>query len=298
MRVGQYRHLYKILALVAALMLSGCEHVVLMDPKGSIGVEQRGLIITSLLLMLIVVIPAILMTIFFAWKYRESNTKAKYTPDWDHSNKIEFVVWTVPLVIIIILGVITWRSAHELDPRAAIPAPNGDGKTMTIEAISLDWKWLFIYPEQGVASINQVVFPANVPIKFKVTSYTVMNSFFIPQLGSQIYAMAGMNNKVHLIANHIGHYQGISSNYSGLGFSGMKFTAEATTEQEFSAWLAKTRQSPLVLNSMSDFEQIAKPSENNPVEYFSSVKPGLYQDIINKFMGHNMSQNSHSAIEE
>jgi cytochrome o ubiquinol oxidase subunit II len=271
------------LLCIAALFLSGC-NMALLDPKGQIGLEQRSLIITAIALMLIVVVPVIAMTFWFAWRYRASNTKATYTPNWEHSNKIEFVVWTIPCIIILILGTITWRSTHELDPRKPIAS---SAKPLVIEAISLDWKWLFIYPEQGVATINQIAFPVNVPVQFKVTSGSVMNSFFIPQLGSQIYAMAGMRNQVHLIANEEGNYQGISANYSGHGFSGMKFVAEVTSQQGFEQWLAQAKTSPSSLQ-FADYQQLVKPSQNNPVAYYSSVEAKLYDRIVNQFMGHGL----------
>ena len=208
------------------------------------------------------------------------NKNATYSPNWSHSNKIEFVVWTIPCIIILILGTLTWTSTQALDPRNPLPSEN---KPLVIEAISLDWKWLFIYPEQGIATVNEIAFPANVPVQFKVTSGSVMNSFFIPQLGSQIYAMAGMQNQVHLIANEEGVYKGMSANYSGKGFSGMKFTATATSADKFDEWVMKVKQSAKGLQ-MADYEQLAKPTENNAVEYFSSVKSDLYQEIINKYM--------------
>lgn len=270
-----------------ALLLSGC-NMALLDPKGAIGMEQKSLIMTATWLMLIVVVPVIIMTFLFAWKYRASNKNATYSPNWSHSNKIEFVVWTIPCIIILILGTLTWTSTQALDPRNPLPSEN---KPLVIEAISLDWKWLFIYPEQGIATVNEIAFPANVPVQFKVTSGSVMNSFFIPQLGSQIYAMAGMQNQVHLIANEEGVYKGMSANYSGKGFSGMKFTATATSADKFDEWVMKVKQSAKGLQ-MADYEQLAKPTENNAVEYFSSVKSGLYQDIINKYMDPAMAHNA------
>lgn len=270
-----------------ALLLSGC-NMALLDPKGAIGMEQKSLIMTATWLMLIVVVPVIIMTFLFAWKYRASNKNATYSPNWSHSNKIEFVVWTIPCIIILILGTLTWKSTQALDPRNPLPSEN---KPLVIEAISLDWKWLFIYPEQGIATVNEIAFPANVPLQFKVTSGSVMNSFFIPQLGSQIYAMAGMQNQVHLIANEEGVYKGMSANYSGKGFSGMKFTATATSADKFDEWVMKVKQSAKGLQ-MADYEQLAKPTENNTVEYFSSVKSGLYQDIINKYMDPAMAHNA------
>ncbi len=263
-------------------MLSGCD-MVLMNPKGAIGVEQRRLILTAIGLMLIVVIPVIFMAFAFAWKFRASNKEAKYTPNWSHSNKIEAVVWTIPIIIIAILGTITWKTTHALDPYKPIVT---DKKPMTIEVVSLDWKWLFIYPEQGIATVNELAFPKDVPVEFKITSNSVMNSFFIPQLGGQIYAMAGMQTKLHLIGNEAGQYKGISSSYSGQGFSGMKFTAIVTpTEGDFDQWVAKVKASPNTLNTISDFNKLAEPSENNPVAYFSSVKPNLFKETIAKFMG-------------
>jgi len=283
MRLKKYNKSIGMLSLIAStVMLSGC-NMVLMNPKGAIGVEQRTLIITAIALMLIVVIPVIFMAFAFAWKYRASNKDAKYSPNWSHSNKIEAVVWTIPIIIIAILGTITWKTTHELDPFKPIVT---DKKPMTIEVVSLDWKWLFIYPEQGIATVNELAFPKDVPVEFKITSNSVMNSFFIPQLGGQIYAMAGMQTKLHLIGNEAGKYDGISSSFSGRGFSGMKFTAIVTpTEGDFDQWVAKVKASSTNLNATSDFNKLAEPSENNPVEYFSSVKPNLFKETIGKFMG-------------
>lgn len=217
----------KWLSLAPALLLGGCD-MTLFNPKGQVGMDERTLIITATLLMLIVVIPVIVMTLAFAWKYRASNTQAEYKPDWHHSNRIEAVVWLVPCVIIAILGWITWESTHKLDPYRPL---DSEVKPVTIQAVSLDWKWLFIYPEQGIATVNEIAFPKDTPVNFQITSDSVMNSFFIPQLGSQIYSMAGMMTKLHLIANEEGVFDGISANYSGGGFSGMRFKAIATSEQ-------------------------------------------------------------------
>ncbi|WP_411704614.1 cytochrome o ubiquinol oxidase subunit II [Edaphovirga cremea] len=287
MRLKKYNKSIGMLSLFAsAVMLSGC-NTALMDPKGAIGLEQRTLILTAIGLMLIVVVPVIIMAFAFAWKYRASNKNATYSPNWSHSNKIEAVVWTIPIIIIAILATITWKTTHQLDPFKPIVS---DNKTMTIEVVSLDWKWLFIYPEQGIATVNELAFPKDVPVQFKVTSNSVMNSFFIPQLGGQIYAMAGMQTQLHLIANEPGQFKGISASFSGKGFSGMKFTAIATpTEGDFDAWVAKVKQSPNTLNTTEDFNKVAAPSENHPVEYFSNVKPDLFKAIIGKFMGSDMN---------
>lgn len=288
MRLRKYNKSLGLLSLIAGtVLLSGCDSA-LLNPKGQIGLEQRSLILTAFGLMMIVVIPAILMAIGFAWKYRASNKDAKYSPNWSHSNKVEAVVWTVPILIIIFLAVLTWKTTHSLEPSKAL-ADNGE-KTVTIEVISMDWKWFFIYPEQGIATINEVAFPANTNVQFKITSNSVMNSFFIPRLGSQIYAMAGMQTNLHLIANEAGTYDGISASYSGPGFSGMKFKAIATPDRAgFDQWVAKVKQSSGSVNDMAAYEKIAAPSEYNKVEYFSSVKPDLFKDVTNKFMGHGHS---------
>ncbi|WP_058911545.1 cytochrome o ubiquinol oxidase subunit II [Entomohabitans teleogrylli] len=288
MRLRKYNKSLGLLSLIAgAVLLSGCDSA-LLNPKGQIGLEQRSLILTAFGLMLIVVIPAILMAIGFAWKYRATNKDAKYSPNWSHSNKIEAVVWTVPILIIIFLAVLTWKTTHALEPSKPL-ADNGE-KPLTIEVVSMDWKWFFIYPEQGIATVNEIAFPANTPVEFKITSNSVMNSFFIPRLGSQIYAMAGMQTRLHLVANEAGTYDGISSSYSGAGFSGMKFKAIATPDRAgFDQWVATVKQSPETMNDMAAYEKLAVPSENHKVEYFSSVKADLFKDVINKFMGHGKS---------
>lgn len=284
MRLNKYYKIFGMIFLLAGtLVLSGCQNMALMNPKGAIGIEQRMLILTAITLMLIVVIPVIVTVFAFSWKYRASNKHAPYRPNWSHSNKLEAVVWSIPIIIISILGTITWKTTHELDPFKPIVT---DKKPMTIEVISLDWKWLFIYPEQGIATVNELAFPKDIPIEFKVTSNSVMNSFFIPQLGGQIYAMAGMQTKLYLISNQAGKYKGISSSYSGRGFSGMKFTAIVTpTIVEFNQWVAKVKTSPSNLNDTRDFNILASPNENNLVTYFSSFKPNLFKENIAKFMG-------------
>lgn len=284
MRCKEYsKSIGVMLLIIVTLLLSGCHNMVLLNPKGAIGVEQRSLIITAIILMLIVVIPVIFMLFTFAWKYRSSNKKAKYHPNWAHSNKIEVVIWVVPIIIIAILGTITWKTTHELDPFKPIVT---NKKPIIIEVVALDWKWLFIYPEQGIATVNDLTFPQGVPIEFKVTSNSVMNSFFIPQLGGQIYAMAGMQTKLHLIGNEPGEYAGISSSYSGRGFSGMKFTATVTpSESDFNQWVTSVKLSPNNLTTISDFNTLAAPSENNPVKHFSSVQPNLFKNTITKFIG-------------
>lgn len=297
MRLRKYNKSLGILSLIAGtLLLSGCDSA-LLNPKGQVALEQRSLILTAFGLMMIVVIPAVLMAVVFAWKYRASNTNAKYSPNWSHSNKVEAVVWTVPILIIIFLAILTWKSSHALDPSKPLAS---DVKPVEIDVVALDWKWLFIYPEQGIATVNQIAFPANTPVNFKITSNSVMNSFFIPTLGSQIYAMAGMQTKLHLIANEPGTFDGISSNFSGRGFSGMKFKAIATPDNaSFDQWVAKVKDSSNTLTTMDDFEKLAAPSENHPVEFFSTANPELFKQVIGKFkMSHGkMDMPAHEGMD-
>ncbi|GAC1377762.1 MAG: cytochrome o ubiquinol oxidase subunit II [Aquirhabdus sp.] len=261
--------------ILVAGLLNGCDNA-LLNPKGQVGLDERNLIITSTLLMLIVVIPVIIMTFWFAWRYRASNTKATYLPNWEHSTKIEIVLWTIPCIIIFALGILTWESSHALDPSKPIASSE---KPIVIDVVALDWKWLFIYPEQGIATVNEIAFPVNVPVEFHITSGTVMNAFFIPQLGSQIYAMGGMENKLNLIANQPGTFPGLSANYSGHGFSDMKFNAISTSRADFDAWVNKVKQSPKTLD-ISTYSTLTKPSEKNAVEYFATFKPSLFRDIM------------------
>ncbi len=276
----RYPRLLGFLPLLGMLLLSGC-NMTLLDPKGQVGLDERNLIITATLLMLLVVVPVILMTFIFAWKYRASNTQATYTPKWNHSTKIEIAVWTVPILIIVALGYVTYKSTHALDPYRPLES---DVKPITIEVVAMDWKWLFIYPEQGIATVNKIVFPAHTPINFRVTSDTVMNSFFIPGLGGQIYAMAGMQTKLHLMANQNAELDGISANYSGAGFTGMKFKAIATTQEEFDTWVSDVKKAPNQLDQ-AEYDALSKPSQNNPVALYASFKPNLFQTIIDKYEG-------------
>ncbi|AMA44814.1 ubiquinol oxidase subunit II [Pseudomonas monteilii] len=278
----RYPRLFGILPFLGMLLLSGCNWT-LLDPKGQVGIEQKNLILIAFGLMLLVVIPVIIMTLVFAWKYRATNKAATYTPDWSHSTKIEAAVWLIPILIIIALGVVTYKTTHSLDPYRPL---DSDVKPVQIDVVALDWKWLFIYPEQGIATVNKIVFPANTPVNFRVTSDAVMNSFFIPGLGGQIYAMAGMTTKLHLIANENGEFDGISANYSGAGFTGMKFKATATSQADFDAWVNEVKQSPKKLEK-AQYEALAKPSENNPVELYGEVPADLFQTIVDKYEGMN-----------
>ncbi|WP_345783623.1 ubiquinol oxidase subunit II [Fulvimonas sp. R45] len=259
----------------AALLLGGCRLDVL-SPAGDVGMHERSLIYIAMALMSVVVVPVIALTLWFAWRYRASNTKATYAPKWSHSTAIEAVMWGIPCVIIAILGWITWTSTHKLDPYRPLVS---QVKPVTIEAVSLDWKWLFIYPDYGVASVNQIAFPVDTPVNFRITSGSVMNAFFIPRLGSQIYAMAGMQTKLHLIAREQGSYEGLSSNYSGAGFSDMHFKAVATSEQGFQDWIRQAKAAPAALD-VAAYQVLEQPSERVPVTYYGSVAPGMFEHIL------------------
>ena len=268
------------LAVLLSVLLGGCSDFALLNPSGAIGQEQKNIILTALCLMSLVVVPVIVLTLVFAWRYRASNKKAAYAPNWAHSTKIEVVVWLIPAIIIVILGALVLKSSNKLDPYRPLDSAV---KPIVIEAVSLDWKWLFIYPQQQVATVNQLVFPANVPVEFRITSVNVMNSFFIPQLGSQIYAMPGMRTQLHLIADAPGSYDGISSNYSGRGFSDMKFKAIAASQDDFNSWLDKVKRSTVKLD-LARYKELEAPSDKNPVAYFSSIKPGLFGCILHQYM--------------
>ncbi|MHC1653232.1 ubiquinol oxidase subunit II [Stenotrophomonas maltophilia] len=268
------------LVALACVGLSGCDWV-LLDSKGMVGLAQRDLILICIGLMLIVVIPAIVLTFVFAWRYRAGNTKAKYTPEWSHSTKVEIVVWGVPLIIIALLAVIVWKSTHALDPYRPLDVA---GEPLHVDVIATDWKWVFVYPDLGIATVNQLNFPANRPLAFNITSNSTMNTFFIPQLGGQIYAMAGMRTQLHLIANEPGQFRGMSGNYSGHGFSNMKFIATASSNEDFERWVAEVRRAPQALD-FNQFKALAAPSKNAPVQHFSSVEPLLFKKVIDQFIG-------------
>ncbi|WP_240902528.1 MULTISPECIES: ubiquinol oxidase subunit II [Aquitalea] len=268
------------LSPVVTALLTGCQGGIL-DPKGQVAADEKSLIITATVLMLLVVIPVIVMTFLFAWKYRASNKDAIYTPKWSHSNKIEAVVWIIPIIIVACLAVVTWKTTHKLDPYRPL---DSDKKPINVQVVAMNWKWLFIYPDLHIATVNQIAFPKDVPVNFRITSDAAMNSFFIPQLGGQIYAMAGMETKLHLVANEAGTYKGFSANYSGAGFSGMKFNAIATeTPEQFDAWVQKVRASGKALNA-DTYLALSKPSENNAVAFFNTPEPRLFDAVLHKYM--------------
>ncbi len=261
--------------------------------KGPIAGQQRDLIIIATALMLLIVVPVFALTAHIAWKYRAGNAKAHYLykPDWDHNTKLETFWWGFPTFIILILSVIIWQSSHSLDPFRPIASTK---PPVTIQVVALQWKWLFIYPQQDIASVNYVQFPEDRPVNFEITADAPMNSFWIPQLGGQVYAMSGMTTKLHLLADEPGSFRGSSANLSGEGFAGMKFTAVATPQADFDEWVQSVKQSERIL-SLGEYGRLAVPSKDNIQLSYSSAEPDLHTTIVNKYGSHTPTrQNDHS----
>ncbi|SHG62288.1 ubiquinol oxidase subunit II [Massilia sp. CF038] len=267
-------------------LLTACNTVV-MKPSGDIAAQQAQLIVVSTVLMLLIIVPVIILTIVFAWRYRASNTSATYAPDWDHSTRLELVIWGAPLLIIIALGLITWISTHVLDPYrplsridAARPlAPNV--KPLVVEVVAMDWKWLFIYPEQGIATVNELVAPVDVPVQFKLSASTVMNSFYVPALAGQIYAMPGMQTTLNAVINKHGVYEGFSANYSGAGFSDMRFKFHGKDAAGFEEWVRSVKAGGGALDRAT-YLQLEKPSIKDAVRHFSTAEIGLFDAIVER----------------
>lgn len=277
--------------ILLGLFIAGADIPVL-EPKGLIGSKEKHLIITCTLLMLIVVIPVYIMAIAFAVRYRKGNTKAKHTPDWEHNTLAEMCWWGIPLVIIGILSVIIWKSSHELNPFKPL---DSDKKPITIQVVALQWKWLFIYPEEGIATVNWVQFPEKTPVNFQITADAPMNSFWIPALGGQIYAMPGMRAKLHLISDTTGHFEGVSANMSGTGFAGMRFSAVACPEEAFKNWVSGVKSKGGSLQE-ANYKELAKPSQYNEVATYGSVEEGLFNHIIMQYMSPEKSEMAESKI--
>jgi len=269
------------ISLLTVMLVSGCSRLLVLNPKGPVGYSERSIILATIALMLIVVIPVVVMVVVFPGKYRASNTRATYTPEWSRSQIIEWVIWLIPAVIVAALGILVWWGTYRLDPSR--PLDTGI-KPISIEAVSLDWKWLFIYPDQQIACVNKLVFPAKVPLSFRITSDTVMTSFFIPQLGSQIYAMAGMQTRLHLLADEPGVYTGQNQQFSGRGYADMTFTATAAPREQFEDWVRTCRQSQETLDP-ERYAALKKPGTGFPATCFSSVTPGLFEQIILQYRG-------------
>lgn len=266
---------------VIPLLLQGCQ-MELMSPQGPVGKDIRTTLLITLGAMLIVVIPTLWMIVHYALKYRHSNqaVEQEYAPDWDHSTKIEAWAWGVPIFIIIILASITYYAAHKFDPRNRL----SNAQPMVIDVVAMNWKWLFIYPDEKIATINELAFPVNQPVEFHITSDSTMNSFFIPRLGSQIYAMAGMENRLNLEATSVGVYKGMSANYSGFGFAGMHFKAHVLSREDYQKWLETVRAEGTPL-TWDVFKTLKKDSFSNPITYYSNADQSLYGQIIHQYTG-------------
>ncbi len=265
------------LTAASALLLAGCQAAVL-DPRGPIGRAEKIILVDSLAIMLAIVVPTIIATLAFAWWFRAGNKRARYLPDWSFSGRVELVVWSIPIMVILLLGGVTWISAHDLDPARPIAS---ERKAVEIQVVSLDWKWLFIYPESGVATVNELVVPAGVPLHFTLTSASVMNAFFVPQLGSMIYTMNGMQTELHLHADDPGTYLGLSAHYSGDGFSDMRFPVRALAADQFVAWTTATRGTGRALDAVS-YAALARQSINDPPGAYGAVQDGLFAMIVSQ----------------
>ena len=263
------------LLLPSGATLAGCASGVL-DPAGPVAAGERTILFNSLVIMLGIVIPTMVVTLVFAWWFRAGNTKAKYRPDWSYSGQLELLVWSVPALVVIFLGGLTWIGSHQLAPERPLVSKV---RPITMQVVALDWKWLFIYPEQGIASINRLVIPVGTPVNFQITSGTVMNSFFIPQLGSQIYAMSGMSAKLHLQADRPGRFQGLSAHYSGAGFSDMTFATDAVPAAQFAGWVAGVRGGGRALDGAT-FVALARHAATERPVTFAAVAPNLYDRIV------------------
>jgi cytochrome o ubiquinol oxidase subunit 2 len=263
------------IALVATATLGGCTGGVL-DPQGPIAAAEEQILFNSLGIMLAIVIPTIVATLGVAFWFRASNPRARYRPDFNYSDRLEVLVWSIPIMTVILVGGVAWVGSHDLDPPKAIAS---ELKPVRVQVVSLDWKWLFIYPDQGIAAVNHLTVPVGAPISFELTSSGVMNSFLVPQLGGQIYTMAGMVTRLHLQADHAGSYRGISANYSGAGFSDMHLTVEAVPAQQFEQWVTEARNGGLVFDAQT-YAVLARPSHAVAPFTYHAIASGLFNTIL------------------
>lgn len=266
--------------LVFIFILTRIGNLVILFPQGLIALKERGLIVTAMTLMLSVAIPVVIGTFLVAWKFRADNTKAKYAPEWTGNRWIKSSYWGLLIAFVIIFFYIVWVAAHQLDPYKPL---DSSVKPMTVEVVALQWKWLFIYPEQGIAAINYVALPVSTPINFTLTADAPMSSFWIPALGTQIYAMQSMETKLHVLSDKTGDFQGKTTEINGDGYAGMKFVAHVSSQADFDKWVERVKKSGKILDAKA-FEQLDKPSEDVPVSYYSSVDKDLYNSIITKYM--------------
>ncbi|MCY9594101.1 ubiquinol oxidase subunit II [Paenibacillus chitinolyticus] len=277
-----FRRFSAVFMLVLMTVVSaGCKSPIVLDPKGPVGQQQMDLIVISTLLCLVIIVPVLVITFVIVWRYRDKpDRKAKYTPNWEHSTKLETIWWGIPILIILVLGVVTVRYTHALEPSKPLAAEK-EVKPITIQVTSLDWKWLFKYPEQGIATVNYVQFPEDVPVRFELTSDAPMNSFWIPQLGGQIYTMSGMAMKLNLMADEPGEYMGSGANFSGKDFGKMRFVAKATTQADFDSWVKEIKGSSPEL-TLDGYKKLAEPGVSE-VQSFSKFPEGLFEKIVTRY---------------
>lgn len=252
----------------------------ILNPKGVIATKQYNLLVFTTLLGFIIVIPVFIMAILIAWRYRENNHRARYTPNASTNRLAETIWWGVPILLILILSIVTWTSTHDLDPHKPLVS---DTPAINIQVVALDWKWLFIYPDQDIATVNFVQFPVNTPVNFSITADAPMNSFWMPQLGGQIYAMAGMTTQLHISADTAGDYRGVSANISGKGFADMKFTARASSQADFTKWIKTAKAEPKQLDGAA-YDTLRQQTIAHPITYYGKVDNGLYDTIVMKYM--------------
>ena len=269
----------RTILLIGVALLAGCTEGVL-DPKGPIAAAERQVLFNALGIMLAIVIPTILATLGVAAWFRASNKRARYLPDFEYSGRLELLVWAIPAMTVILVGGVAWVGSHDLDPRRPLVSnAASEVKPVHVQVVSLDWKWLFIYPEQGIASVNQLTVPVGTPVSFELTSSGVMNSFFVPQLGSQIYTMAGMVTRLHLQADHAGTYRGLSANYSGEGFADMRFRVDAVPAEDFAKWADAARGAGPVLDAQA-YAELARPSKAVVPFNYGAVAPDLFNVVL------------------
>jgi cytochrome o ubiquinol oxidase subunit 2 len=278
------------LTAALALFVAACDlkRAAVIDPKGPVALAERNLLFDAFCVMMVVIVPVIVLTLLFAYRYRASNTKAVYTPTWANSIRIDALTWLIPAAIVIAVAVLLWRSTHRLDPYRPLESKE---PPIDVQVVAQDWKWLFIYPEQGIAVVNQLAFPAGRPVSLRITSDTVMNSFYVPQLAGQIYAMAGMQTRLQMLADQPGTFVGRNSQYSGGGYSDQHFEVQAMSQADFDAWVARAKQGGTRLDATT-YPALAAKSRANPITYYSTVEPKLFESIIDKYRH---SGHAHSA---
>jgi len=265
----------RLVYIAAPFLLASCSESSIFRSAGPIGDADTTILLDALVIMLLIVVPTIVAILLFAWWFRASNDKALHLPRWEYSGRVELVVWSIPALVVLFLGGVAWIGSHDLDPAT----PINQTKPLEVEVVSLDWKWLFVYPEQRVASINRLVIPAGRPVRFRITSASVFNSFFIPRLGSQIYTMNGMVTQLNLMARHPGTYHGLSAQFSGDGFSDMGFTVDALAEPDFEKWVAKAQASGPVLDETA-YRALLKQSIVRTPYTYRDVTPHLFDLVV------------------